>query len=137
MLTQFPKYSGNRNRAPRFSQDEYNSLENAFQKHETVFFQNYKNFDNSAFREALNRELLKYDLNNIEYDTFQEIMVSLLNVYAPLKKKYLRTNHAIFVTKELRTAITQRTRRRNIYLSNVLKQPRLHIISKDINVLAA
>ena len=32
------------------------------QKHETVF-------DNSAFREALNRELLKYDLNNIEYDT--------------------------------------------------------------------
>ena len=36
------------------------------QKHETVFFRNYKKFNNSAFREALNRELLKYDLNNIE-----------------------------------------------------------------------
>ena len=59
------------------------------QKHDTVFFRNYKKFDNSVFREALNRELLKYDLNNIEYDTFQEIIVSLLNVYAPLKKKYL------------------------------------------------
>ena len=45
------------------------------QKHETVFFRNYKKFDNSTFSEALNRELLKYDLNNIEYDTFQEIMV--------------------------------------------------------------
>ena len=45
------------------------------QKHETVFFRNYKKFDNSAFSKALNRELLKYDLNNIEYDTFQEIMV--------------------------------------------------------------
>ena len=86
------------------------------QKHETVFFRNYKKFDNSAFREALNRELLKYDLHNIEYDTFQEIIVSLLNVYAPLKKKYLRANHASFVTKELRKAIMLRTRLRNIYL---------------------
>ena len=51
------------------------------QKHDTVFFRNYKKFDNSAFREALNRELMKHDLNNIEYDTFQEIIVSLLNVY--------------------------------------------------------
>ena len=86
------------------------------QKHENVFFRNYKKFDNSAFREALNRELLKYKLNNIEYDTFQEIIVSLLNVYAPLKKKYLRANHASFVTKELRKAIMLRTRLRNIYL---------------------
>ena len=46
-------------------------------------------------------EIIKSDLNNIEYDTFQEITVSLLNVYAPLKKKYLRANHASFVTKEL------------------------------------
>ena len=115
LLTQFPRYSGNRNRAFRFSQDEYNIFFSK-QKHETVFFRNYKKFDNSAFREALNRELIKYDLNNIEYDTFQEIIVSLLNVYAPLKKKYLRANHASFVTKELRKAIMERTRLRNIYL---------------------
>ena len=52
------------------------------QMHETVIFRNYKKFVNSAFREALNRELLKYDLSNIKYDTLQEILVSLLNVYA-------------------------------------------------------
>ena len=52
----------------------------------------------------------------IEYDTFLEIIVSLLNVQAPLKKKYVRANHASFVTKELRKAIMQRTRLRNIYL---------------------
>ena len=40
------------------------------QNHETVFLRNYERFDHSAFREALNRELLKYDLNNIEYDRF-------------------------------------------------------------------
>ena len=84
------------------------------QKHETVFFRNNKKFDNSVFREALNRELLKYDLNNIKYDTFQEIIVSLLNVYAPLKKKYLRSNHASFETKELRKAIMLRTRLKHL-----------------------
>ena len=52
-------------------------------KDEIVFSLNYKKFDNSAFREALNRELLKYDLNSIEYDLFPEIVVSLLNVYSP------------------------------------------------------
>ena len=75
-----------------------------------------KKFDNSAFREALNRELLKYNLNNIEYDTSQEIIISLLNVFAPLKKKYLRANHVSFVTKKLRKVIMLRTRLRNIYL---------------------
>ena len=59
---------------------------------------------------------MKYDLNNIKYDKFQEIIVSLLNIYAPLKKKYLRANHASFVTKELRKAIMQRIRLGNIYL---------------------
>ena len=106
------------------------------QKHETVFFRNYKKFYNSTFREALNRDLPKYDLNNIEYDTFQEIIVFLLNVYAALKKKHLRANHAIFVTKELRKAIMQRKRLRNISLKQRMKQPRLHIINKEITVLA-
>ena len=80
------------------------------QKHETVFFQNYKKFDNSAFRKALNRELPKYDLNNIEYDTFQEIIVSLLNVSTPLKKKYVRANHSSLMTEELEKAIMERAR---------------------------
>ena len=87
LLMQFPRYSGNRNQALRFSQDKYTGLENVFQQ------------------TRITRELLKYDLNSTEYDTFQEIIVSLLNVYATLKKKYLRANHASFVTKELRKAI--------------------------------
>ena len=32
LLTQFPRYSGNRNRALRFPQDEYISHENVFQQ---------------------------------------------------------------------------------------------------------
>ena len=55
-------------------------------------------------------------ISTIEYAAFQVISVTLQNVYAPLKKKYLKTNHASFGTKELRKAITQRIRPRNIYL---------------------
>ena len=39
-----------------------------------------------------------------------------MNCAFPLKKKYLRANHASFVTKEFRKAIMERTRLRNIYL---------------------
>ena len=52
----------------------------------------------------LKRELLrKNDLNNTDYDTFQEIIVSLQKLYAPVKKKYL--SKSSFVTKELLIAI--------------------------------
>ena len=44
---------------------------------------------------------MKYDVNNIGYENFYEIVLSILNAHAPLKKKNLRANHASFVTKEL------------------------------------
>ena len=43
---------------------------------------------------------MKHDLNNTEYEHFHEIMISIFNAHAPLKKKHLRANHAIFVFKK-------------------------------------
>ena len=63
------------------------------QKHETIFYRNYKKFDNLKFKEVLNRELMKHDANNIDYELFHEIVLSILNEHAPLKKKHLRANH--------------------------------------------
>ena len=62
------------------------------QKHETIFYRNYKKFDNLKFKEGLNRELMKHNLNNIDYEIFLEIMLSILNAHATLKKKHLRAN---------------------------------------------
>ena len=45
---------------------------------------------------------MKHDLNNIGYENFHEIVLSILNAHAPLKKKHLRANHASFVTREFR-----------------------------------
>ena len=75
------------------------------QIHETIFYRNCKKFDNVKFKEALNRELIKHNLNNIDYENFHEIVLSILNAHAPLKKKHLRANRASFLTKELRKAV--------------------------------
>ena len=72
------------------------------QKHDTIFYRNYKKIDNVKFKEAPNGELMKHDLNNIDYEIFHAIVLSILNAHAPLKKKHLRVNHATFVTNEFR-----------------------------------
>ena len=69
------------------------------QKHETIFYRNYKKFDNLKFKEARNRKLMKQDLNNKDYENFHVIVLSILNAHAPLNKRHLRANHACFVTK--------------------------------------
>ena len=86
------------------------------QKNNAVFYRNYKKFDKQEFRNSLDRELLNHDINNIEFETFQNVMISILNKHAPMKQKHIRANHAAFVTKELRKAIMKRTRLRNIFL---------------------
>ena len=86
------------------------------QKHETVFYRNYKKFEKSHFRDKIENELLKHDINNIELDIFHNILLSALNECAPLKQKHIRANNGGFVTKELRKEIMKRTRLRNNFL---------------------
>ena len=74
----------------------------AKQKHESIFYHNYKKYDNLKFKEAVDRELMKHDVNNIYYKSSHEIVLSILNVHAPFKKNQLRENHVTFITKVLR-----------------------------------
>ena len=52
---------------------------------------------------------LEFDINNI---------LSLLNLHAPLKRKYIRGNESPFMNKSLKKEIMQRTRLRNKFLKN-------------------
>ena len=45
-----------------------------------------------------------------EFDKFKFIASKLLNSHAPLKKKYIRCNQAVFMNKQLRKAIMTQTR---------------------------
>ena len=44
---------------------------------------------------------MEHHKNNVNYEIFHEIMISIINAHAPLKKKHLQANHATFVTKKL------------------------------------
>ena len=59
---------------------------------------------------------MKHDLNNTDYENFHEVVLSILNAHAPLKKKHLRANHASFEAREFRKAVMKRARLRNVYL---------------------
>ena len=71
-----------------------------------IYCRDYKKFNHDIFREELAEKLYGCDSC---YDTFEEIFVNVLNKHAPLKKKFLKANHAPYMTKTLRKAIMRRS----------------------------
>ena len=53
-----------------------------------------------------------------KYETFEEEFLKVLNKHAPLKKKFIRVNHAPYMTKSLGKAIMKRSQLENKYISN-------------------
>ena len=78
------------------------------QKPKVVIHKQYKNFRNDYFRIELKHALLKYDFSNIDYDNFIKTFLTVLDKDTPINEKYLKRNHANFVTKQLRKAIVKR-----------------------------
>ena len=119
---EFSRRTGNWNWSFRFSQNESKSFENVFYKAKAgIFYWNHKKFDNLKFKESINRELLKNDANNIDYDIFHETVLSILKAHVPLKKKHLRANHATFTTERFWKAVMKRARLRNAYLNKQIE----------------
>ena len=78
----------------------------------------YHNFQNDKFREELENEVLKCDLNNIEYQYFLNFFTEVSTKQVPLKKKYLRANQRRVMTKDLYKATMNHSRLRNTFLSD-------------------
>ena len=85
-------------------------------KPKIVNYRDYRNFRNDEFRAELGNEILKRDINNIEYQHFLNIFIEILNKHAPMKIKYLRANQGKFMAKGLHKAIMKRSRLRNKFL---------------------
>ena len=83
-----------------------------------ITYRSYKSFSNDLFRDDLNSLLSKENmtLDFTSLASFTKIFIDTLNKHALTKKKYIRANHANFVTKALRKAIMLRSRLRNIFL---------------------
>ena len=81
-----------------------------------VVHRDFKKFRNDLFCLELDNELIKHDINNIEYDHFINIFTETLSKHAPLKKKYFRANQSGFMTKDLNKAIMKRSKLHNTFL---------------------
>ena len=79
-------------------------------------YRDYKTFDENNFNNDLKSKL--DTINNLDYSTFEDIFISVLNTHAPIKTKILRANNHEFMTKALRKAIMTRSRLKSIYLKN-------------------
>ena len=57
-----------------------------------VNYRSYKNFNETNFRKDLYNALLSYNKQTLKYDDFKNILMTVLNSYAPTKQMILRGN---------------------------------------------
>ena len=78
-------------------------------------YRNYKNFNQSTFLKEIESTDFLIDSNglNEQYSHLTETFLKVVNKYTPLIKKVVRENQAPCVNKEMRKAISTRTRLRN------------------------
>ena len=81
-----------------------------------MFYRSYRNFDSVAFRYHLGEMVTNISHPNTTLQQFRDGVINVLNDHAPLKQILIRGNNQPFMSKELRKAIMERSRLRNIYL---------------------
>ena len=87
-------------------------------KPNVVNYRDYQKFRSDEFKAESDNEMLKHDINNMEYQYFFDISVEILSKHTPMKQKNLRTNQGRFLTKNVLKAIMKRSGLRNNYLSD-------------------
>ena len=75
------------------------------QKPKIIHYRNYKTSNANMFKEELNNELLYNDVNNAELVEFMNTALSIVDKHAPMKRKHIRSDSYVLMTKELIAAI--------------------------------
>ena len=81
-----------------------------------ITYRDYKRFDSLKFSNQLKNVLTIENIDNCT--NFDEKFLEVLDKHAPLKRKLLRANHASYVSKALRKAITRRSYLENVSFKN-------------------
>ena len=86
----------------------YSMLKTTFKKEDSkrLIYRDYKNFNNEYFQNDLKNGLSKCPKN---YESFENVFVTVLDRHAPRKTKILRGNQKPHVDKNLRKAIMKRS----------------------------
>ena len=85
-----------------------------------INYRNYRYLSNDRFREKVTSELSKVVFENSDkgFNKFLDVCKEALNMYAPLKKKYIRGNNSPFMNRILSKEIMKRSRLRNKFLKS-------------------
>ena len=126
LLTNFPKYFQNSSVIETGLSDFHKMvvtvMKTNFRKLEPkiINYRNYRYFSNDRFREKVTSELSKVVLENSGkgFNKFLVACKEALNMYAPLKKKYIRGNNSPFMNRILSKEIMKRSRLRNKFLKS-------------------
>ena len=86
-----------------------------------IIYRDYTYFDNEEFSNGLENEISKIRSLTLNYDIFKNV----INKHAPLKRRYIRANHAEYMDKELTQAIMKGSKLRNYYLKHRSEENRL------------
>ena len=98
-------------------------LKTSFDKNKPceILYRGYKNFNSESFHEDLQNISSTTQINTCKQ--FEDTLLSVLNVHAPLKKKLLRANHSQYVTKALRKAIMRSSKLEKTYFNPLSANP--------------
>ena len=81
----------------------------------TIKYRNEKKFGGVSFKTELTHTLQVNDTENMNYDKFKELFLTVLNKHAPQKEKQIRGNNSPFMNKILSKAFTKRSNIKNKY----------------------
>ena len=93
-------------------------LKRYFKKKDPVIIQyrDFKSFDEQIFRDDFIRQLEQWE--TIDIDAFKSILMTVLDIHAPKKKKVVRGNNAPFMNKTLSKEFMHRSKLKNSYHKN-------------------
>ena len=96
------------------------------QRPRIINYRSFKHFFNEEFRNSLIDRLSnqKYINNNDGFNRSCKISIDTLNGFAPIKKKFVRSNQMPFITKEFSSKIMKRLRLRNKFLQKKTEENR-------------
>ena len=90
-----------------------------------IKYRKYKYFNKNKFEKEILNKLSQCNKEIFQIDEFKELFITALNIHAPLKTKFLKANHANFVSTELTKAMMLRSKLRNKYLTEKSEEARL------------
>ena len=83
-------------------------------KPKIIVYRDYENFDNAKFR----YNIVTATSNVDNFGVYKNTISNIFNRHVPIKKKYIRTNEAPFMSKQLHKTIMERSRLRNKFLKH-------------------